>query len=179
MYKSLIILICLGFIGACKADNTDNPDPSKFVGSQQPVTPGEEDVVADVPGADEVTPFEPVAPGEVTEDGVVLNVVPVADLPQKIRECAEQNVAGEVIEGLFSCNTQTLVDCATDLNEPQKKATLDYANVNLPGYSLWGCSSDLENNLAIHFFRVDGVSLKVFNLSVKRSTTDESTVPPP
>ncbi len=163
MRQFVVIGAVLLFLVGCRANNTENPAPPE---SSDIVGASIEEPNVEEPPKNQNTP-ETLPTGEETPEGVVLNVVSPEVVPEKIKECIDQNVAGEVQEGLFVCNEQSLISC-NDLVEAQKKAALDYANEKLPGYNLWGCSVDIEDTPYLHYYMEEGVSLKIFNLAVKK-----------
>ena len=172
LLKMSLVLLLASHL-SCEADSMSNPKPSdieNFSGSGSSIGTG--DAEGGVPVGEEAVAYTPLSPGEETAEGVVLYVRPAEDLPNKIKECAVGAVAGEVIDGEFRCNTQSLVDCLTELSEPQKAATLKYANDKLRTYSLWGCSIDAASDLAVHFYTIEGQSLKIFNLAVRKASSE-------
>lgn len=166
-----LCLICTLTFTACEADKVANPKPSDIetfnIDDQGAI--GSDDAGGIVADTGEAVSYTPLPPGEETADGVILNVRPTEDLPEKIKVCASDNFAGEVANGEFQCNNQALVDCGSELSEPQKAATLKYANEKLRTYTLWGCSLDEAQDLSVHFYTIEGQSLKIFNLAVKKA----------
>ena len=170
MRKFLVLTAVTGLL-ACEAEKKENPTPPPSAtilnndnGIGGPNDPGNGDAVGEQPNPE---PVETPPTGEETEEGVVLNVIAPEETPAKIKECIDQGVAGEVVNGQFTCNQQNLIVC-NDLVEAQKKAALDYANANLVGYNLWGCSLGEDESPFLHYYMEEGVSLKVFNLAVKK-----------
>jgi hypothetical protein len=182
MVKQTLISLLFLTLWACQGQEKENPAPPEDTGivgegDAQAASPGEGG--EEQPNVEE-SPSEPVAgeedpnadeagADEAAEEGVQLTVVPVGDLPQRIAECVNQGVAGEVLDGTFTCNEQTLIDCNTDLSNAQKTVAQNYATEQLAGYELYGCSVTAENAPSLHYFMVDGVALRIFNLEVQQS----------
>ncbi|SMF62110.1 hypothetical protein [Pseudobacteriovorax antillogorgiicola] len=169
---SWIACLCIAAM-SCESQNAENPtapnDEILVNGGDavgvQPENPGEN------PDAQDPSPPEmpdiPVASED--EEGVItLNVVPGEQLPDRLKTCLDQGVAGEVTNGSFACNQQALVVC-NDLSEGQKLAAKTYSEENIPDYALWGCSVTADETPMLHFYMTDGVSLKIFNLAVQKA----------
>ena len=148
----------------CESENKENPEPpgdtilnESDAVAVQPEGPSEPTEVPDIPVATE------------NEEGVItLNVVPNDQLPARLKTCLDQGVAGEVTNGSFACNQQAVQDC-NELSDGQKLAAKTYSDENIPGYGLWACSVDADENPNLHFYNIEGVALKIFNLAVQKA----------
>ncbi|MFW7379065.1 MAG: hypothetical protein ACOH5I_09690 [Oligoflexus sp.] len=170
-----LILLALAFVFGCEGDRSESPTAPEVLefgeGAAIPEPPaeGEESPEVPVENPDEAPTGEGgEAPPEDQAEPVLLEVVALEQLPQRIAECVQQGIAGEVVNGMFTCNQQVLIDC-NDLSEAQKSVAKKYAADELAGYSLYGCSNSAEGNPNLHYFMVDGVALRIFNLEVQRS----------
>jgi len=173
MINNLMTLLVIIFVLGCEGDRGSSPAEPEILefgtGDAVPVNPVDQEL-PDVP-IDDQGP-DPESEGNNADNPpaevLLLQVASLDQLPQRVAECVRQGVAGEVVNGMFTCNQRQLIDC-NSLSEPQKQVAKIYADEQLPGYLLYGCSNSVEEIPNLHYFMVDGVALRIFNLEVQRS----------
>lgn len=185
MFKITGTILVILAIAACEGQKQENPTPPEVAEITGGAAPQEEQssdqVAAEAPDEQQPVAEQPAEPapedlpaGEPAPEteGTQLAVVAIDQLPQRIADCVNQGVAGEVIDGSFTCNQQGLIDC-NSLSEGQKQVAKSYADENLPGFSLYGCSLNAQEEPNLHYFLVEGAALRIFNLQVQRSVPVE------